>query len=96
MLVKQLISNKTPKKSRSYYIIEQMNDDIDSNTDNTNDDQIRNMDNSLEFTKNTSYNNKNLQNNVLRNLLFKEILIHLKIVNRKGIILKYWKITELL
>lgn len=73
-----------------------MNDDIDSNTDNTNDDQIRNMDNSLEFTKNTSYNNKNLQNNVLRNLLFKEILIHLKIVNRKGIILKYWKITELL
>ena len=96
MLVKQLISNKTPKKSRSYYIIEQMNDDIDSNTNNTNDDQIRNMDNSLEFTKNTSYNNKNLQNNVLWNLLFKEILIHLKIVNRKGIILKYWKITELL
>ena len=74
MLVKQSISNKTPKKSMSYYIIEQMNDHIDSNTDNTNDDQITNMDNSLEFTKNTS---KNLQNNVFKNLLFMEISIHL-------------------
>ena len=57
LLVKQLIYNKTTKKSTSYYIIEQMNDDIESNTDNTNDDQTKNIDNSQELIKNTSDNN---------------------------------------
>ena len=38
MLEKQLIYNKPSKEGTSYYIMEQMNDDIDNNTNNTNDD----------------------------------------------------------
>ena len=43
MLEKKLIYDKPSKKGTSYYIMEQMNDDIDNNTDNTNHDQIANM-----------------------------------------------------
>lgn len=52
MFVRQLIYNKTPKKKVSYYKKEQ--------NDNTNDNQITNIDNSLELTKNTSDHNKKL------------------------------------
>ena len=41
-----------------YYIMEQINDDIDSKTDNINDDQITNIDNSQELIINTSDNNE--------------------------------------
>ena len=43
MLEKKLIYDKPSKKGTSYYIMEQMNDDIDNNTDNTNHDQIANI-----------------------------------------------------
>ena len=39
MLAKQLIYDKLSKKGMSYYIMEQMNDDINNNINNTNDDQ---------------------------------------------------------
>ena len=43
MLEKKLIYDKPSKKGTSYYVMEQMNDDIDNNTDNTNDDRIANI-----------------------------------------------------
>ena len=57
MLEKQLIFDKTSKKGTSYYIMEQMNA-IDNNTNNTNDDQITNIDNTQELTINTSDNDE--------------------------------------
>ena len=38
LLEKQLIYYKPSKKGTSYYIMEQMNDEIDNNINNTNDD----------------------------------------------------------
>ena len=38
LLEKQLIYCKPSKKGTSYYIMEQMNDEIDNNINNTNDD----------------------------------------------------------
>ena len=45
MLEKQLIYDKPSKKGTSHYIMEQMNDDIDNNTNNTNENQTTNIDN---------------------------------------------------
>ena len=58
MLEKQLIYEKPSKKGMSHYIMEQMNDDIDNNTNNTNENQITNIDNSQELFINTSDNDK--------------------------------------
>ena len=46
------------KKGTSYHLMEQMNDGINNNTNNTNDDQITNIDNSQELTIDTSDNNE--------------------------------------
>ena len=46
ILEKQLIYDKPSKKGTSYYIMEQINDGIYNNTNNTNDDQITHIDNS--------------------------------------------------
>ena len=54
MLEKQVIYDKPSKKGTSYYIVEQTNDDIGHNTNNTNDYQITNIGNSQELTINTS------------------------------------------
>ena len=54
MLEKQLIYDK----GTSYYIMEQINDDIDNNTNNTNDDLITNIDNLKELTKNNTENDE--------------------------------------
>ena len=59
VLKKQLIYDKPPKKGTSYYIMGQMNDDIDNNTNNTNNDQITSIDNSQKRTINTSDNDEN-------------------------------------
>ena len=53
MLEKQLIYDKPSKKGTSYYIMEQMNDGIDNNTNNSNNYQFTNIDNSQELTINT-------------------------------------------
>ena len=58
MLEKQVIYDKPSKKCMSYYIMEQMNDGLDNNTNNTNGDQITNMANSQELTINTSDNDE--------------------------------------
>ena len=58
MLEKQLIYDKPSKKGTSYYLMEQMNDGINNNTNNTNDDQITNIDNSQELAIDTSDNNE--------------------------------------
>ena len=58
MFQKQLIYDKPSKKGTSYYIMEQMNDDIGNNTNNTNDDQITNKDNSQKLNINTSDNSE--------------------------------------
>ena len=58
MLEKQLIYDKPSNKGTSYYIMEQINDDIDNNTYNTNDDQITNIDNLKELTKNNTENDE--------------------------------------
>ena len=68
MLEKQLIYDKPSKKGTSNYIMEQMNNDIANNANNTNDYQIPNIDNSQELTVNTSDKDENLQSNVLMNL----------------------------
>ena len=39
MLEKQLIYDKPSRKGMCHYLMEQMNDDIDNNTNNTNDNQ---------------------------------------------------------
>ena len=39
MLEKQLIYDKPSRKGMCYYLMEQMNDDIDNNTNNTNESQ---------------------------------------------------------
>ena len=49
MLKRQLICDKPSKKGTSYYIMEQMNEDIDNNTNNINDDHITNIDNLQEL-----------------------------------------------
>ena len=48
VLKNQLIYDRPSKKGTSYYITEQMNEDIDNNTNNTNDDHITNRDNLQE------------------------------------------------
>ena len=84
--------DKPSKKGTSYYIMEQMNDDIGNNTNNTNDYQIPNIDNSQELTVNTSDKDKNLQSNVLMNLPLMKILLHLQAFRTKGVIITYKKI----
>ena len=54
VLKKQLIYDKPSKKGTSYYITEQMNEDIDNNSNNTNDDHITNRDNLQELTINNN------------------------------------------
>ena len=58
MLEKQLIYNKPSKKGSSYYIVEQLNENVHNNTNNTNDDQITNIDNSHELTINNDDNDE--------------------------------------
>ena len=58
MLEKQLRYDKPSKKGTSYYIMERMNDDLDNNTNNTNDDHITNIDKSQKLLKNTSDNDE--------------------------------------
>ena len=58
MFQKQMIYDKPSKKGTSYYIMEQMDDDIGNNTNNTNDDQITNKDNSQKLNINTSDNSE--------------------------------------
>ena len=72
MLKMQLIYDKPPKKGPSYYIMEQMNDDIDDNTNNTNDDQIKSIDNSQNLTINTSDNDENSTEQSSRETVIKE------------------------
>ena len=84
--------DKPSKKGTSYYIMEQMNDDIGNNTNNTNDYQIPNIDNSQELTVNTSDKDENLQSNVLMNLPLMKILLHLQAFRTKGVIITYKKI----
>ena len=84
--------DKPSKKGTSYYIMEQMNDDIGNNTNNTNDYQIPNIDNSQELTVNTSDKDENLQSNVLVNLPLMKILLHLQAFRTKGVIITYKKI----
>ena len=43
-----MIYDKPSKKGTSYYIMEQINDNVDNNTNNTNDGQITNIDNSQD------------------------------------------------
>ena len=95
MLEKQLIYDKPSKKGTSYYIMEQMNDDIANNTNNTNDYQIRNIDNSQELTVNTSDKDENLQSNFLVNLPLMKILLHLQVFRTKGVIITNKKIIQL-
>ena len=84
--------DKPSKKGTSYYIMEQMNDDIGNNTNNTNDYQIPNIDNSQELTVNTSDKDENLQSNVLMNLPLMKILLHLQAFRTKGVTITYKKI----
>ena len=84
--------DKPSKKGTSYYIMEQMNDDIGNNTNNTNDYQIPNIDNSQELTVNTLDKDENLQSNVLMNLPLMKILLHLQAFRTKGVIITYKKI----
>ena len=95
MLEKQLIHDKPSKKGTSYYIMEQMNDDIGNNTNNTNDYQIPNIDNSQELTVNTSDKDENLQSNFLVNLPLMKILLHLQVFRTKGVIITNKKIIQL-
>ena len=92
MLEKQLIYDKPSKKGTSNYIMEQMNNDIANNANNTNDYQIPNIDNSQELTVNTSDKDENLQSNVLMNLPLMKILLHLQAFRTKGVIITYKKI----
>ena len=54
MLEKQLIYDKPSTKATPYYIMEQVNNDTDNNTNNTNDYQMGNVYDSQEITINTS------------------------------------------
>ena len=54
-----------------------MIDDIGNNTNNTNDEQIKNIDNSPRLTINTSDNDKKSTNNVLVNLPLMKMILHL-------------------
>ena len=72
--------------------MEQMNNDIGNNTNNTNDYQIPNIDNSQELTVNTSDKDENLQSNVLVNLPLMKILLHSQAFRTKGVIITYKKI----
>ena len=87
--------DKPSKKGTSYYIMEQMNDDIGNNTNNTNDYQIPNIDNSQELTVNTSDKDENLQSNFLVNLPLMKILLHLQVFRTKGVIITNKKIIQL-
>ena len=95
MLEKQLIYDKPSKKGTSYYIMEQMNNDIGNNTNNTNDYQIPNIDNSQELSVNTSDKDENLQSNFLVNLPLMKILLHLQVFRTKGVIITNRKIIQL-
>ena len=87
--------DKPSKKGTSYYIMEQMNDDIGNNTNNTNDYQIPNIDNSQELSVNTSDKDENLQSNFLVNLPLMKILLHLQVFRTKGVIITNKKIIQL-
>ena len=87
--------DKPSKKDTSYYIMEQMNDDIGNNTNNTNDYQIPNIDNSQELSVNTSDKDENLQSNFLVNLPLMKILLHLQVFRTKGVIITNKKIIQL-
>ena len=95
MLEKQLIYDKPSKKGTSYYIMEQMNNDIGNNTNNTNNYQIPNIDNSQELTVNTSDKDENSQSNFLVNLPLMKILLHLQVFRTKGVIITNKKIIQL-
>ena len=95
MLEKQLIYDKPSKKGTSNYIMEQMNNDIANNANNTNDYQIPNIDNSQELTVNTSDKDENLQSNFLVNLPLMKILLHLQVFRTKGVIITNKKIIQL-
>ena len=92
MFQKQLIYDKPSKKRTSYYIMEQMNDDIDNNTNNTNDDQITNKDNSQKLNINTSDNSeKSTEQCSCKPAINKDINTP-KVFRTKGVIITYWKI----
>ena len=95
MLEKQLIYDKPSKKGTSNYIMEQMNNDIANNANNTNDYKIPNIDNSQELTVNTSDKDENLQSNFLVNLPLMKILLHLQVFRTKGVIITNKKIIQL-